>query len=134
MATHPQRWFYLVLAYGCAGLGVVGVVVPGLPTTPFVLVAAWAAARGSDRLHRRLHAHRHFGPLLRHWQEERAVPRRAKWGAVLLLVPSWLVLAASTQSTLVPAVTAVLFVTVAAFVVTRPEPIACDEDPNRGRA
>lgn len=65
------RALYLALAYVCLGLGFMGVFVPGLPTTPFVLVAAWAAARGSARLHRWLHSHAIFGPMVRDWDRYR---------------------------------------------------------------
>jgi uncharacterized membrane protein YbaN (DUF454 family) len=117
-----RRWPYLILAYGCIGLGAVGVVVPGLPTTPFLLVAAWAANRGSERLHRRLYEHRQFGPLLRNWQEQRAVPRRAKWVAVLLLVLSWVILAWRSDGPLLPSITGVFFLAVAGFLISRPVP------------
>ncbi len=46
-----MRWLWWLLAYASLGLGLLGIVVPGLPTAPFVLLAAFAAARGSKRLH-----------------------------------------------------------------------------------
>ena len=67
-----------LLAYVSLGLGFVGIFVPGLPTVPFVLLSAFAAARGSERLHARLLAHRQFGPMIRDWQRQGAVSRRAK--------------------------------------------------------
>src|SRR5690625_424948 len=109
------RWLYLVLAYSCVGLGAVGVVLPGLPTTPFLLLAAWAASRGSDRLHCWLYENRHFGPPLRAWRDQRAVPRRAKWMAVILLSMSWLMLAWRAEGWLLPIAAGVFFTVVAAF-------------------
>ena len=58
-----------------------GIFVPGLPTTVFILIAAYAASRGSDRLHRYLLQHARFGPVIRDWQAHGAVSRRAKWTA-----------------------------------------------------
>lgn len=81
MTAHRFRWAWWLLAYASLGVGIVGVFVPGLPTTVFVLVSAWAAARGSERLHRWLHAHRMFGPMIRDWQAHGAVSRRSKWMA-----------------------------------------------------
>lgn len=75
------RWAWWLLAYLSLGVGIVGIFVPGLPTTVFVLIAAWAATRGSERLEQRLLAHAHFGPMIRAWRQHRAVPRRAKWAA-----------------------------------------------------
>ena len=86
MTAHPRfRWAWWLLAYASLGLGIVGVFVPGLPTTVFILVAAYAAARGSERLHRRLLAHPHFGPMIRDWQAHGAVSRRAKKTATWMM-------------------------------------------------
>lgn len=77
-----------LLAYVSLGLGFVGIFVPGLPTVPFVLLSAFAAARGSERLHARLLAHRQFGPMIRDWQTQGAVSRRAKRLAIAMMALS----------------------------------------------
>src|SRR5688500_20283228 len=69
------RWLWWLLAYASLALGLIGIVVPGLPTVPFVLLSAFAAARGSQRLYRWLLAHRQFGPIIRDWQAHGAVRR-----------------------------------------------------------
>lgn len=79
------RWAWWLLAYGSLVLGAVGIVVPGLPTVPFVLLSAYAAARGSHKLHRWLLAHRRFGPMIRDWQAHGAVSRRTKVLAVSMM-------------------------------------------------
>src|SRR3546814_14533521 len=73
MTSNRFRWAWWLLAYASLGLGLVGVVVPGLPTVPFVLLSAYAAARGSERLHRWLLAHRVFGPMTVDRSHERRV-------------------------------------------------------------
>jgi len=119
--THPvSRIAWSGLAYGCIGLGTAGLVVPLLPTTPFLLVAAWAAPKGSPRLARWLHAHPRLGPTLHAWHERRAVPRRAKRLAAVLLLASWGVLWLGGAGGAVLAATGALFCGVAAFVLTRP--------------
>ena len=75
------RWLWWLLAYASLGIGIVGIFVPGLPTTVFVLISAYAAARGSERLHAWLLGHPRFGPAIRDWQAHGAVGRRAKWAA-----------------------------------------------------
>lgn len=117
-----RRHSFALLAYLCVGLACVGLVVPGLPTVPFLLVAAWAGARGSDRLHAWLHAHAQFGPLLRDWREQGAVPVRAKWLTVVMLFASWLLLVWYLETPWVTLGAGALFVLVAAFVVSRPAP------------
>lgn len=62
-------------------LGLIGVVVPGLPTVPFLLVAAWAGGHGWPALEAWLVNHPTHGPAIRRWRDHRAVPRRAKWAA-----------------------------------------------------
>lgn len=101
-----------------------GIVIPGLPTTPFLLLAAWAAARSSPRLHAWLFNHRWFGPPLRNWQRERAIATRVKLFAVTLLVLSWVFLTWQTDSLVVPIITGILFVSVGTFLLTRPAPQA----------
>jgi hypothetical protein len=71
--------FWRTLALVCVGLGLLGVVVPGLPTVPFLLLAAWAASRGWPALETWLLEHPRHGATVRQWRERGAVPRRAKW-------------------------------------------------------
>jgi uncharacterized membrane protein YbaN (DUF454 family) len=121
-AAYGPRWPYAVLAYVFVALALLGVVVPGLPTTPFVLLAAWAASRGSRRLHDWLVAHRHLGPPLAAWREEGAVSPRAKRVAIGFLVLSWATLLWRGTAPWLLAVLAVFFIAVGTFVGTRPPP------------
>ena len=68
------------------GLGVTGVFVPLMPTTVFLLIAAYAFARSSDRLHDWLLSHRLFGSLIKDWQKHGAISRRAKFFSTLSMV------------------------------------------------
>ncbi len=83
-----RRAGWWLLAYASLALGLVGIVLPGLPTVPLVLLSAFAAARGSTRLHAWLLAHRHFGPMIRDWQANGAVTRRGKRMAILMMTLS----------------------------------------------
>ncbi|MFO7594488.1 MAG: YbaN family protein [Pseudomonadota bacterium] len=116
------RWPSLLLAYLFLALALLGIPLPGLPTVPFLLLAAWFAARGSERLHRRLYAHPQFGMLLINWEQQRAVSRRSKVIAVVMLIGSWLIMLWRVDRPWLLAAPAVLFVAVAAFLLTRPEP------------
>lgn len=79
-------------------LGLIGIAVPVLPTTPFLIVAAWAAGKGWPALEERLLAHEKFGPHIRRWRERGAVPRRAKMIASAMMLGS----AIALQFTLTP--------------------------------
>jgi uncharacterized membrane protein YbaN (DUF454 family) len=69
-------------------VGFVGVFVPVLPTTVFMLLALWCFSRSSDRFHNWLYTHRHFGPSLQLWQEHRVIPLKAKYIAILFMAGS----------------------------------------------
>ncbi len=119
--NNASRLAWLTLAYGSIGLGAVGAVLPLLPTTPFLLLAAWAAPKASPRLARWLWQQPRLGPILQAWQHQRAVPRRAKRTAAMLLVLSWSILWLSGMPGHVLAATAAIFCCVTAFVWTRPD-------------
>ncbi|MCV6958983.1 YbaN family protein [Erwinia amylovora] len=78
------RYLFQLLAIISLALAVAGFILPGLPCTEFVLLAAWFASRSSPSLHRWILRHRLFGPLLTNWQQG-ILPRRAKWAATLAM-------------------------------------------------
>ena len=121
MSRRRTRWPFAVLAYLFLGLAMVGVVVPGLPTFPFLLLTGWAAARGSRRLHEWLYRHPRFGPELARWRDRRAITRRSKVLALGLLLLSFGIMVWRDVSPWVLGVVAALFVTVGTYVATRPE-------------
>jgi len=82
----PVRVAFLGAGFVCMGLAGLGVFLPLLPTTPFLLVAAACFARSSPRFYRALLGNRVFGPLIRDWREHRAVPLRAKLMAIAAIV------------------------------------------------
>jgi uncharacterized protein len=80
-----QRWLWLAAGWLCLITGVIGIFLPLLPTTPFVLLAAFCFSRGSARWEAWLLHHPRFGPLVRDWRLHRAVPLRAKQFATLMM-------------------------------------------------
>ena len=110
-----------VLALVCVALALVGVVLPGLPTVPFLLVAAWAGSRGWPALEARVLAHPRYGPLVRQWRERGSVPRRAKWAASVMMIASAAVMAlVGTPRWLLGTIVAIMVV-VATWLWRRPE-------------
>lgn len=115
-----RNTIYLVAGWTSVGLGLLGIALPLLPTTPFILLAAGLFTRGSPRARSWIMDHARFGPLVRDWEDRGAIPPRAKAAAgvamalvlaVSLIVgaPLWLL-----------AVQAVCLGGAAAFVLTRP--------------
>jgi len=69
---------FLVLGFVCLGIGLLGVFLPVLPATPFVLLAAGCFARSSERWHRWLLANETFGPMIQDWEQNRCIGCRVK--------------------------------------------------------
>lgn len=96
------RPFWVALGLLAVACGAVGAVLPLVPTTPFLLLAAFAFARSSPRLHHWLTTHKQFGPLIDNWNRHRAIGRRTKLVSVSVMavmplaswglgVPLWIV-------------------------------------------
>ncbi len=102
-------------------LGVIGVVVPGLPTVPFLLLSAWSAGKGWPRLEIWLLAHPSFGPPLKRWREQGAVPRKAKYLAIVMMSLSVLVLLLSAAPLWLKLVLPAFLCAVAIWLWRRPE-------------
>jgi uncharacterized membrane protein YbaN (DUF454 family) len=80
------RWLLWTAGSISLVLGLIGVVLPGLPTTPFVLLAAACYAKASPRLHGWLLNHRFMGPMIRDWETHRSLTRRTKTVAQVSMV------------------------------------------------
>ncbi len=120
--SQPVKAGYLVLACLSLLIGVVGIVTPLLPTTPFLLLSAWSAAKGSPRLHQWLTSHPGLSKPLRAWQQERAIPSSAKRLAILMLASSWLLLILLGFHWAIISAASCLFALIGAFIFTRPSP------------
>ena len=83
--TPPRKWLLVVLGVIALGLGMIGVFIPLLPTTPLLLLAAACFFRSSDRLYAWLIHPKWFGATIRHYREHKAITRRAKVVTLLLL-------------------------------------------------
>ena len=126
MSDDQQRSGFMRALWKAGGaialvLGVIGILLPLLPTTPFLLLAAFCFARGSPRIHDWLMAHPVFGPPIIRWRERGAISRKSKMmaalamaaafgGSILIGVP---VYALAAQGA--------VLVCVAAFIFTRPD-------------
>ncbi|MFT4248738.1 MAG: YbaN family protein [Pseudomonas sp.] len=122
--TRPTRfrWAWWLLAYASLGTGIIGIFVPGLPTTVFILIAAWAATRGSERLRQRLLNDPRFGPAIADWENHGAVSRRGKWMASLAMGACALIVLVVVDRPWVWCVSIGPMVVVASWLWLRPEP------------
>lgn len=115
-----RRWLYRALGIACVGLAIAGAALPVLPSTPFVLVAAWAFAKSSPTLHAKLRADPRFGPALQNWEDYGAISPKAKLTTVVTMAISLLVLILTVKRPLAVILTAAVMACSATYVVTRP--------------
>lgn len=80
-----RRTLYLVAGTLSLGLGILGIPLPLLPTTPFLLLSAWLYSRSSERFYHWLINHRTFGKIIRNYRDKGGVEARVKAGAIALL-------------------------------------------------
>ncbi len=116
------RILWLVVACAAVAVGAVGILVPGLPTTPFLILGAFAAARSSPRLHAWLLGHRVFGRLIGDWQAHRAVSRRAKGTATATMAACAALLFVTAPALWLAAAATGLMALVGTWLWLRPEP------------
>ncbi|MCE2483263.1 MAG: DUF454 family protein, partial [Alphaproteobacteria bacterium] len=111
---------WLGLGWVCVAIGSAGLVLPLLPGVPFLIVALWAFSKGSDRLHRWLHTHAVYGPLLDAWSRHRVIPRRAKLAAMAGMGFALALLVAGDAHLAIVLAVAGIMAACAAYVLSRP--------------
>jgi uncharacterized membrane protein YbaN (DUF454 family) len=119
--TSWYRGLWAFVGVVCVAIGGIGVVLPLLPTTPFLLLAAFCFARSSPRLHDWLLSHPSFGPLITNWERYGSIDRRTKRISVIVI----LLTAGITLVIGVPwwalALQVIILAIATTFILTRPE-------------
>jgi uncharacterized membrane protein YbaN (DUF454 family) len=118
-----MRIILALVGWLAVGLGVIGAVVPLLPTVPFLLLAAACFARSSDRFHDWLLGHPRLGPAIHDWNSSRAISRPAKRMAMLSIAASFGISLAIGVPYWALATQTVTLLAVSAFILTRPDSV-----------
>lgn len=127
-----KRVALLGLGYACLGMAALGAVLPLLPTTVFLIIAAWAFGSASPALRARLLSDPRVGPTLRDWQQHRTVSRRAKRAAAVAMAISWTLATVLVRDLAVAIISGTCLLLVAAWLLTRPSappPARCGKGP-----
>lgn len=115
-----MRFLYAALGILSLGLALIGVVLPLLPTVPFLLLAAFCFARSSERLHFWLLTHRSFGPMIMDWNERGAIRPRVKKAATVSIAAVLLLSLILGAPSHVVGIQVVVLTAVLTFIWTRP--------------
>jgi len=122
MLTHAARVIWLVIGILALALAVLGIFLPLLPTTPLVLLAAFAFARSSESLHQWLLNHDIFGSLIDDWSRHGAISRSAKVASVVAMVAVLAISVVLAAPVVVIVVQVVVLGVAALFILSRPSP------------
>ena len=116
------KYLYLLVGWLFTILGFIGVIIPVLPTTPFLLIAVWAFSKSSERLHNWLFNHKIFGPYLHDWFDHGVINPRAKILAVSLmwLSLSYVIYKYHAVSLWICALTFISILALSIFIISRP--------------
>ena len=114
----------LALGWLCVGLGFIGIFVPGLPTTIFLIIALWAFTKSSKKLRIWLLNHKRFGPILRNWQEHKVVPLKAKILMVVLQTLVVIIVQYTFDNLFITVGLAIILLMVATYVISLPSRVS----------
>ena len=121
MVKALRRPLLLLTGWICVALGIVGIILPLFPTTPFLLVAVWAFSKSSPEMAAKIRSHRHAGKYVRDWEDEGVIPTGAKVIAVVMMTAmfGYLHFGVDTPVWMEIAV-ALVMAGAAAFILSRP--------------
>ncbi len=83
-----RKTLWLGAGFLCLGMAYVGVIVPGIPFSIFLVMAAYSFSKSSDRMHRWLYNHKYFGPFLTNWTQKKVFPTRGKYLMIAVMLSS----------------------------------------------
>ncbi len=116
-----MRLIWLLIGWVSLGVGAIGLILPVMPTVPFVLLAAFCFARGSKTVYNWLIHNKTFGPMIKDWQERGAISRKTKWITTISLIAAVFLAIAIGAPTLVIIIEALIFLAILIFVWSRPD-------------
>ena len=118
-----MRIILLSLGFLCVALAFIGIFIPGIPTTPFLIVALWAFAQSSKKFHAWLLNHKRFGTVLQNWESHKVVPIKAKITMVILQITAVAMIQYSLNNIYITIGLAVLLLCVASYVISLPSKV-----------
>lgn len=122
------RWLLFGFGWLNVGLGLIGIIVPGMPTTVFLIAAAWAFSKSSERFRLWLWNHPRLGPSVRDWHEHRVIPYKAKIMASVMMLFSFIIVFVFSEDRNLPVILLFVLVPAAIYVNTRASRVPVKSD------
>ena len=113
---------YFVLGLLFLGVGIVGTILPGVPTTPCVLASAWFFSKSSKRMENWLLNHKVFGKLIKDWRANGSISKTAKRNAILVIIPTFALSIYFISIAELKILLAIFCVLLCGFLLSRPLP------------
>ena len=117
-----KKYLFIGLGSFFVCLGFIGIIIPGIPTTPFLLLSAWFFSKSSSFLENWLINHKLFGPLIRDWNEHKSISRKSKIVAVIIIIPTFAFSIYSSLNMTIDILLGITCISLCAFLISRPEP------------
>jgi len=118
-----KKIILLSLGWLCVSLAFIGVFVPGIPTTIFLIIALWSFTKSSRKFQTWLLNHKRFGPILENWQSHKVVPQRAKISMVVLQISAVLLVHYFLNNLIITIGLAIILIIVAIYVLSLPNKV-----------
>lgn len=93
-----RKTLWLILGFLSLGMAYIGVVLPGIPFSIFLVFAAYCFSKSSERMHRWIYNHKYFGPFLTNWIQKRVFPQKGKYAMIIVMSSSVLFLWFTTEN------------------------------------
>ena len=117
-----KKYIYIIFGLICVGLGFVGALLPGLPTTPFILLAAWFFSRSSEKFESWLLNHKIFGPLILNWKKHKAISKKTKLHAIITIFCTFSITVLVAFTIFIDIIMIVFALLLSIFIYTRKGP------------
>ena len=93
-----KKYLWMGIGFLSLGMAYIGVIVPGIPFSIFLVFAAYCFAKSSPRMHAWIYNHKYFGPFLTNWTQKRVFPQKMKYAMVAVMSSSAAFLYFSTRN------------------------------------
>ena len=117
-----KKYLFIGLGSFFVCLGFIGIIIPGIPTTVFLLLSAWFFSKSSPFLENWLINHKLFGRLIRDWNEHKSISRKSKIVAVIIIIPTFSFSIYSSLNITIDILLGIICISLCAFLISRPEP------------